>query len=232
MPRFMRTKWNETLKSIQTPAQVCSSATNHTDSHECSIVLVSDNQINDLPTTKLPSLLHSGVLPTMVGQFATVCQQHCDTVHTQTYRHTHTCLMAPCPGLPGWASTRSNTHLLTLTRKKKKDLHRQQGLLWASEGCYTQWHPIKPAYNQSWLDGQLILTASAFDLLWIRMLAILVTVPTVTQNLLHSLSTSSVSAHHLVDFVVQGKITEADAQTIPFLQQMPFLPQPSQFILA
>ena len=155
-----------------------------------------------------------------------------NTVHTQTYRHTHTCLMAPCPGLPGWASTRSNTHLLTLTRKKKKDLHRQQGLLWASEGCYTQWHPIKPAYNQSWLDGQLILTASAFDLLWIRMLAILVTVPTVTQNLLHSLSTSSVSAHHLVDFVVQGKITEADAQTIPFLQQMPFLPQPSQFILA
>jgi len=93
-------------------------------------------------------------------------------------------------------------------------------------------HPIKPAYNQSWLDGQLILTASAFDLLWIRMLAILVTLPTITQNLLHSLSTSSVSAHHLVDFAVQGKITEADAQTIPFLQQMPFLPQPSQFILA
>jgi len=56
--------------------------------------------------------------------------------------------------------------------------------------------------------------------------------------------------HLLLDFVVQGKITEADTPTFPlgaassklvsdrppsspwFLRRMPFLPQPSQFILA
>jgi len=55
---------------------------------------------------------------------------------------------------------------------------------------------------------------------------------------------------HLLDFMDQGKITEENAPTIrldatpsglleppspsppPFLRQMPFLPQPSQFILA
>jgi len=58
--------------------------------------------------------------------------------------------------------------------KEKKDLS-QQGLL----------NPIKPAYNQSQPDGQLKLTASAFNRLWIRMLAVLATVPTVTQNSLH-----------------------------------------------
>jgi len=50
--------------------------------------------------------------------------------------------------------------------------------------------PIKPAYNQSQLDGQLKLTASAFSRLWISMPAVLVTVPTVMQNSLHPLSTS------------------------------------------
>jgi len=63
----------------------------------------------------------------------------------------------------------------------------------------------------------------------------------------HPLSTSCIITHHLPDFMVQGKITEADAPTIrlgatpskllvppppPFLCQMPFVPQPSQFILA
>jgi len=38
-----------------------------------------------------------------------------------------------------------------------------------------------------------------------------VTVPTVMQNSLHPLSTSSIIACHLLDFMVQGKITEADA---------------------
>jgi len=37
---------------------------------------------------------------------------------------------------------------------------------------------------------------------------------TVMQNLLHPLSTSSITASCLLDFMVQGKITEADAQTI------------------
>jgi len=75
---------------------------------------------------------------------------------------------------------------------------------------------------------------------------------TVTQNLLHLFSASSIIACYLLDVIVQGKITEADAlatdnpsgrhpmQTIgapppssaPFLRRMPFLPQPSQFILA
>ena len=74
--------------------------------------------------------------------------------------------------------------------------------------------PVKPAYNQSRLDGRLNLTASTFNRLWISMLAVLVTVPTITQNSLHPLSTLSITAHHLLDFMVQGKITEADAPTI------------------
>jgi len=43
---------------------------------------------------------------------------------------------------------------------------------------------------------------------------VLVTVPTVTQTSLHPLSTSSITARHLLDFMVQGKITETDALTI------------------
>jgi len=58
---------------------------------------------------------------------------------------------------------------------------------------------LKPAYNQSWPDGQLKLTASAFNQLWISMPAVLVTVPTVTQNSLHPLSTSSITACHLLN---------------------------------
>jgi len=68
-----------------------------------------------------------------------------------------------------------------------------------------------------------------------------VTVPTVMQNSLHPLSTSSIIACHLLDFMVQGKITEADALMTVCLNatpsglgapnQMPFLLQPSQFIL-
>jgi len=71
---------------------------------------------------------------------------------------------------------------------------------------------IKPAYNQCRLDGWLILTASAFNQLWTRMLAVLITEPTVTQNSLHLLSTSSITARHLLDFMEQGKTTGADAE--------------------
>ena len=46
------------------------------------------------------------------------------------------------------------------------------------------------------------------------MLAVVVTVPTVMQNSLHSLSTSSTIARHLLDFMLQGKTTEAKAPTI------------------
>jgi len=44
--------------------------------------------------------------------------------------------------------------------------------------------------------------------------AVLVKVPTVMQNLLHPLSTSSIIARHLLDFMMHGKITEADALII------------------
>jgi len=43
---------------------------------------------------------------------------------------------------------------------------------------------------------------------------VLVRVPIVMQNSLHPLSTSSTVAHHLLDFMVKGKITEVDLQII------------------
>ena len=48
--------------------------------------------------------------------------------------------------------------------------------------------------------------------------AVLVTVPTVTKNSLHPLSTSSIIARHRLDFMVQGKITEADADDYTQIQ--------------
>jgi len=42
------------------------------------------------------------------------------------------------------------------------------------------------------------------------MQAVLVAVPTAMQNSLHPLSTFSNTAHHLLDFMLHGKITEAD----------------------
>ena len=111
--------------------------------------------------------------------------------------------------------------------------------------------PIKPAYNQSRPYGRLKLTASAFKQLWISMPAVLIAVPTtVTQNSLHPLSTSSITARQLLDFTVQAKITgrctnnpsgrhpiltigAAPISIIPlFLHRMPLLPQPSQCVLA
>jgi len=89
------------------------------------------------------------------------------------------------------------------------------GLLSTSDGCYFL-DQIKPAYNQNRLDGRLKLKASgsAFNWLWISMLAVLVVVPTVRHNSLQPLSASSISAYHLLDFMVQGEITEAGALTI------------------
>jgi len=69
------------------------------------------------------------------------------------------------------------------------------------------------------------------------------------QNSLHPLSTSSTTARHLLDSIVQGKITESDVPTTcldatpsgpsvplppssPTLYWTPFPSQPSQFILA
>ena len=90
--------------------------------------------------------------------------------------------------------------------------------------------PIKPAYNQSRPDGRLILTASAFNRLWISILAVLA-VPTVMQNSLNHLSTFSITAHHLLHFMAQGQIAEANAPTacldaIPHTVGAPPLPSP------
>ena len=107
---------------------------------------------------------------------------------------------------------------------------------------------IKPEYHQSRLDGWLQLTAGTFNLVRISMRAVLVTVPTVMQKSLHPLSTSSTISRHLLDFMVQGKITEADELIIrldatpsglsvpphpssAILHQMPFLQQPCIFIM-
>jgi len=61
--------------------------------------------------------------------------------------------------------------------------------------------------------GWLKLTASDFNRQWISMPTVLVAVPTVTPNSLHPLSTSSITACHLLDFMVQGKITDAGTLT-------------------
>ena len=163
--------------------------------------------------------------------------------------------MALCPGLPKLADTIRNLHLFTpwgRTRRIHTDnkvhcmeaqpLYGALSQRWLSD-------LIKAACNQSRPDGQVKLTASTFNRLWISMPAVLVKVTTVTQNLLHPLSTSFIIADHLLHFMEQWKITEADTLTIrldatpsglsvphlhhlPFLRQMPFLPQPSQFLLA
>jgi len=44
--------------------------------------------------------------------------------------------------------------------------------------------------------------------------AVLVSVPTVMLKLLHHLSTSFIITHHLLDFMVQGKMTEEDTPTV------------------
>jgi len=79
--------------------------------------------------------------------------------------------------------------------------------------------------------------------------AVLIAVPTVAQNSLCPLSMSSTTARRLLDCMLQGKVTEADAATVclditpsdyrcpclhhlPILCGVPFVLQPSQFILA
>jgi len=101
--------------------------------------------------------------------------------------------------------------------RRKKDSHRQQGPLHGAHPLYGALSqrglldPIKPACNQSQLDGRLRLTSSAFNQLWISMPAVLIRVATVI--LLHPISTSCITARHLLEFMVQGKITEADIQS-------------------
>ena len=73
-------------------------------------------------------------------------------------------------------------------QKKHSPTHNHAGFSQTIRSALSQrglLDPIKPAYNQSQPGGRLKLTASAFNRLWISMPAVLVTVPTVTQNLLH-----------------------------------------------
>jgi len=113
----------------------------------------------------------------------------------------------------------THTHPLELYQKKHLPTHThdEEGFAQTTRCALSQrglLDPIKPAYKQSQSDGQLILTASAFNRLWINVLAVLVTVPTVTQNLLVPLSTSSITARHILDFMAQGNMTEAEAPTV------------------
>jgi len=99
-----------------------------------------------------------------------------------------------------WVSQYQKKHSPTHTcEKKKKDLAQTTRFALSQQGWL---NPIKPAYNQSRLDSLLKLTASSCNRLWINMLAVLVTVPTVMQNSLHPLSTSSIIARHLLDLIV------------------------------
>jgi len=68
----------------------------------------------------------------VVSFIALSCLVACHTKLTKS--DTHNRLMALCLGLPG-VSRYQNSHPLTPMRKKKKDSHRQQGLLGASKGC-------------------------------------------------------------------------------------------------
>ena len=52
-----------------------------------------------------------------------------DLLLSTLYIYKHNRLMAIFPGLPGRAGSRRNIHPLTAMRRKKKDSHRQQGLL-------------------------------------------------------------------------------------------------------
>jgi len=124
--------------------------------------------------------------------------------------HTHT-FNSPVSGIIR-ASWYQKKHSPTHTHEEKKDSHRQQGPRYPLYGAFSQWgllDPIKPAYNQSRLDGRLKLTARAFNRLWHRLQVVLVTVPTVMQNLVHPLSTSSITAPHLfLDFMVPCTVSE------------------------
>jgi len=66
--------------------------------------------------------------------------------------------------------------------------------------------PITPAYNKSGPDGRLKLTASAFNIMDQYASSLKFSVSTVMQSL-HPLSASPIIARHLLDFMVQGKIT-------------------------
>ena len=131
----------------------------------------------------------------------------------QIIEHTHTTIYRPFvwdyPGKPVQQVTSTHSHPWGRRR------------IWAdNKVCFELARVVRSNLQISWIAGLTKWTASAFNWRWISIPAVLVTISTVKQNLLHPLLTSSITACHLLDFMVQGKI------------KMPFLLQPSQFILA
>ena len=114
-------------------------------------------------------------------------------------RHTHNHLTSLYPGLSGWASTRR-----TITHSRQWGRRR---ICTDSKVCFKPVRVLDTtelAYKQS-AGWPAHINSRASNRLWISMMAVLVEVPVVLQNLLHPLSTSSITAHHLLDSVVQGK---------------------------
>jgi len=160
--------------------------------------------------------------------------------------HTHNHLMALFLGLPGWASTRRNIHPLT-PMKKKKDAHTQHTRSALSQRGLLD--PIKPAYNHSRPNGRLKLTASAFDYMDqyasspCRSTYCYTELVASFTNFLHYYSPSSGFCGAGKDN--RGRRTDNPSERHPiwtigaptsiillFWRRMPFLLQPSQFILA
>jgi len=104
--------------------------------------------------------------------------------HTHTHTHTHTIVRWPFVrdylGEPVPEETFTHSHpsgirrgIHTNSKDRCVGAHPLYGAL-SQQGLLD---PVKPASNQSWSDGQLKLTASAFNRLWISMPAVLLTVP-------------------------------------------------------
>ena len=159
-----------------------------------------------------------------------------------TSAHTHNRLVALCQG----AGTRINIHPLTPMRKKKKDSHKQQGLLWASEGCQIQLSQHTTKDGQIAGSDQQPAPLTTMDqyagspghstYCYVKITASFI-------NFLHYCSPSSgfygvgkdnrgrrtdnPSGHHSI-----RTISTRTSIISLFLRRTHFLPQPSQFILA
>ena len=115
-------------------------------------------------------------------------------------------------GLPGWAGTRRN-HQLTPVRKKKEDLHRQQGPLHGSSSPLRCFEPVRVVRPIQYAGSSSHSTYCYAELA--------VSSASSGRNHRHYLranywrmSTSFTNARHLLHCMVQRTITEADAPTI------------------
>ena len=156
------------------------------------------------------------------------------------------------PHTPRWAGTRRNITCSHPWGRRRIHTDNKVHCMGADPlyGALSQrglLNPIKPPYNQSRPDSQCKLTTSAFNWLLISMPAVLVTVPTKLAasfiNFFHYCSPSSRfysagndnRSRHTDSPSGRHPIWTISAPTSiisPFLHQMLFLLQPSQFILA